>query len=117
MALDYTTIDINGTPLSLANFKGKHVLMVFWATWCGPCLEEIPTIKSLYEKYKDSEKLVVISFAKDDNLGKVKDYVAAKNMNWLHVVNNDQIISNYGVWGIPKTVLIDPTEKVPPLRI
>lgn len=112
MALDYKTIDIQGTPLSLASLKGKYVLMVFWATWCGPCREEIPTIKSLHSRYKDSEKLVVISFAKHDNLSKVKNFIAAQNVDWLQVVNDDRILKEYGVWAVPKTVLIDLTGKI-----
>jgi thiol-disulfide isomerase/thioredoxin len=112
VALDYTTVDIHGTPLKLADYKGKHVLMVFWATWCGPCVEEIPTIKSLHDTYKDSEKLVIISIAKDDILDKVKDYITTKNMNWLHVVNDNRLIREYGVWGVPRTILIDPLGKI-----
>ena len=112
MALDYKAVDIHGIPFSLSDFKEKYVLMVFWATWCGPCREEIPTIKSLQDTYKNSKKLVIISFAKDDNLSKVKDYIAAKNMDWLQVVNDTRVVSEYGVWGIPKTVLIDPNGKI-----
>lgn len=112
MALDYKAVDIHGIPFSLSDFKEKYVLMVFWATWCGPCREEIPTIKSLHETYKDSEKLVVISFAKDDDLSKVKDFITAKNMNWLQVVNDDRVVSEYGVWAVPKTVLIDTNGKI-----
>lgn len=112
MALDYKAVDIHGTPFSLSDFKEKYVLMVFWATWCGPCVAEIPTIKTLHDRYKDSEKLVIISFAKDDNLSKVKDYIATKNMDWLQVVNDTRVVSEYGVWGIPKTVLIDPNGKI-----
>ena len=112
VALDYTTVDIHGTPLKLADFKGKHVLMVFWATWCGPCVEEISTIKSLHDTYKDSEKLVIISIAKDDILAKVKEYIAARGMSWLHVVNDNRLIREYGIWAVPRTILIDPLGKI-----
>ncbi|GAB2794535.1 hypothetical protein GCM10027275_44550 [Rhabdobacter roseus] len=111
MALDFTAVDIHGTPLHLADFKGKHVLMVFWATWCGPCQEEIPVLRRLHDAYEASD-LVIISFAKDDKLEKVKDHVAAKGMDWFQVVNDDALLREYGVWGVPKTVLIDPTGKI-----
>ena len=54
-ALDFQVTDLEGEALSLEKYRGQVVLLDFWATWCGPCIAEMPNVKKTYEKYKDSE--------------------------------------------------------------
>lgn len=76
----FATIDINGNPLSLSDFKGKYVILDFWASWCVPCRKANPHLKALYEKYKD-KGLEVICISDDDS----------KPDKWREAVEKDQI--------------------------
>ncbi|MDD3990082.1 MAG: TlpA disulfide reductase family protein, partial [Bacteroidales bacterium] len=76
----FATIDINGNPLSLSDFKGKYVILDFWASWCVPCRKSNPHLKALYEKYKD-KGLEVICISDDDS----------KPDKWREAVEKDQI--------------------------
>src|SRR5262249_4759153 len=81
--LDFTDA-ITGKPVSLQkDFKGKVVVIDFWATWCSDCAAELPQMLSLYAKYKNQGvEFVGVSLDEPDSLGKLKDYVKAKGMTW-----------------------------------
>ena len=103
--------DINGITLSLEDFKNKkYVLIDFWASWCGPCREELPYIKELYEKYgqKDFE---IISISKDEDLTRWKNAIQKEGIGiWkqISILENDNSIEKkYFVYGIPHKILID----------
>ena len=76
-APDFTLKDLNGNRVSLSDFKGKVVVLNFWATWCGPCRVEIPHIDALYQKYKD-QGLVVLGINAERNHEKVEEFAKAK---------------------------------------
>ena len=106
-APDFTAIDINGNTISLEKFRGKYLLLDFWASWCGPCIEELPVIKWIRDNYTVA-KLEVISISLDKDTVAFFNAVEKHDMNWIHILNNPEMLKSYGARGIPQVYLIDP---------
>lgn len=110
--LAFTMKDMNGADVRLASFKGKPILLNFWATWCGPCLAEIPALVELQEKYPD---VVILGISVDDPVEKLKPYADKMKMNYPVLVgeNREDVQDAYGpLWGIPVSVFIDRDGKI-----
>jgi peroxiredoxin len=111
--LNYTVKDMNGADVHLASYKGKVILLNFWATWCPPCKVEIPDLIALQEQYKDD--LVVLGFSVDDTADQLKPFADEYKMNYPVLVGlgHENIQEAYGpMWGIPVTVIIDRDGKI-----
>lgn len=106
-ALDFEVTDLKEKALSLEAYRGQIVLLDFWATWCPPCIAEIPNVRRTYEKYKN-QKFQIIGISLDRSMGPLKAYIKKEELEWLHYWDNSGRISNmYKVRGIPSTFLID----------
>ena len=106
-ALDFHVTDLNGEALSLEQYRGQVVLLDFWATWCPPCIAEIPNVKKTYEKYKD-QKFQIVGISLDRAKEPLEAYIEKENLTWLHYWDNIGKVSNlYKVQAIPSTFLID----------
>ena len=106
--LQFTMKDMNGIDVKLASFKGKVILLNFWATWCGPCHEEIPSLVELQQHYGD--QLVILGVSIDDPLSKLKPYATKMHMNYPVLVGKDRqdVQDAYGpLFGIPVSVFVD----------
>jgi peroxiredoxin len=113
MAADFTLKDATGADLKLADYKGKVVLLNFWATWCGPCKVEIPWFMEFNKKYKDSGFAVLGISMDDDGWKSVKPYLAEKKIDYRIAVGNDDIGKLYGgVDALPTTFIIDRAGKI-----
>jgi thiol-disulfide isomerase/thioredoxin len=111
--LQFTMKDMNGVDVKLASFKGKVILLNFWATWCGPCRAEIPSLVELQQHYGDD--LVVLGVSIDDPLNKLKPYATDMHMNYPVLVGKDRqdVQDAYGpLWGIPVSVFVDREGKI-----
>lgn len=106
LAPNFTAEDINGEIVSLSRLRGKYVLLDFWATWCGPCMEEVPFINKIRSDYPVS-KLAVIGVSSDNNYNKFLKGVLVNKMNWTHIYDNERINTLYGADALPTTYLID----------
>lgn len=112
--LHYTLKDMNGADVRLSDFKGKVVLLNFWATWCGPCKAEIPGFVRLQEKYRD-KGLVIVGYSVDDSAEKAKAYAAEYKMNYPILLGEgrEDVQDAYGpIWGIPASFIISKDGRV-----
>lgn len=102
---------ITGETLKLADLKGKVVLLDFWATWCAPCVAELPTVKKLYDENKD-KGFVVVGISADRDEDALKEFVKQREVGWPQIfqsggMKKDTVLFQYGVQKYPTTVLID----------
>ncbi len=111
---NFTLKDVDGNQVSLDAYKGKVVLLNFWATWCGPCKAEIPGFVRIQEKYRD-KGLVIVGYSVDDTAEKAKAYAAEYKMNYPILLGEgrEDVQDAYGpIWGIPASFLISRDGKV-----
>ena len=112
--LNFTLKDVNGKNVRLADYKGKVILLDFWATWCGPCKIEIPWFVQFQQQYGPAG-LQVIGVSVDDTAEMLRPYVKDMKMNYpvLQGLHHDDIQDAYGpLWGIPVTAIISRDGKI-----
>jgi peroxiredoxin len=112
---DFDEKDLAGKPLSIANYKGKVVLIDFWATWCGPCVQELPNVLKAYEKHHAAGfEIIGISLDKDEQ--KLKTFIEEKKVTWQQYFDGkgweSKLAGKYGIQSIPATYLLDGEGKI-----
>ena len=109
-APDFSAIDLNGDSIALQDYRGKVVLLNFWAMWYGPSLLEIPNLKKVYDTHKD-EGFDIIGISLDYDEPKLRDYIKENNIPWRQILDNvagkNLIARQYAIRGIPAIHLID----------
>jgi thiol-disulfide isomerase/thioredoxin len=109
MAPNFTITTMEGKRIAFDDLQGKVVLLDFWATWCGPCREALPSIKNLARKFQD-QPFVIVSISLDDDEAKWKEFVAKNEMSWPQYCDGGftgSISRMFGVDAIPHTFLMD----------
>lgn len=102
----FTKTDINGFEISLEKYKGDLIILNFWATWCPPCVSEIPQFIDLQANYQD--KIQIIGISLDKNLSKVKQFIKEHKINYPTLMGSKDLTDNYGgITSIPTTFIID----------
>jgi thiol-disulfide isomerase/thioredoxin len=112
--LNFTLKDMNNRDVRLSDFKGKVILLDFWATWCGPCKVEIPWFAGFQEKYGPAG-LQVVGISVDDTREQLAPFMTQLKMNYvvLQGLGHDDVQDAYGpMWGIPVTALISREGKI-----
>ena len=114
-APDFSVPDPSGKNISLSSFKGKYVLVDFWASWCGPCREENPNVVKAFMKYKN-KNFTILGVSLDKTKDAWLKAIADDGLNWSHVSDlkgwESAVVPLYGISGIPTNILIDPQGKV-----
>lgn len=110
---DFSLKDLNGNVVDVNQFKGKTIFLNIWATWCGPCRVEMPSIQKLYDQV-DNKKILFIMLAVDraQDLKKVKDFVTDKAYTFPVYTPVGVLPSQLQVGSIPSTFIIDPEGKI-----
>jgi peroxiredoxin len=106
--LDFTVKDMNGASVRLADYKGKVLLVNFWATWCPPCKAELPGLIQLYDQYKD-KGLVVLGISGDDDAETLRAFASEWKINYPMLVGRDEndLLDAYGpIFGYPISVIV-----------
>jgi peroxiredoxin len=104
---DFTVQDINGKQIKLSDYRGKNVMVVFWATWCVPCMQEVPHLKALREII-DSNSLAILAISNEPQK-LVKSVAESKNMNYTVISCQDQLPEPFGgIRGFPTSFFIRP---------
>jgi peroxiredoxin len=108
---DFTQADTSGNPVSLSSFRGKYVLVDFWASWCRPCRAENPNVVAAYNKFKD-KNFTVLSVSLDKAKPAWIDAIKMDNLTWNHVSDlqgwNNAVAVQFGITQIPQNILIGP---------
>jgi len=116
-APDFTQADVNGVPVSLSSFRGKYVLVDFWASWCPPCRQESPNLVKAYNKYKGKNFTILgVSLDKADGKSAWLNAINNDGLHWTQVSDlkfwNNAVAGLYYITSIPSNFLIDPTGKI-----
>lgn len=109
-APEFSQNDADGNPIALSSFKGKYVLIDFWASWCGPCRAENPNVVAAFKKY-NSKGFEVFGVSLDDNKEKWLEAIEKDGLTWKQVSDlkgwGNAVAKQYGVQGIPHSILVD----------
>ena len=117
MAMDFNQTDTAGKPVTFSSFRGKYVLLNFWASWCPHCAQENPNLVTTFNKFKN-QPFTIVSISMDKP-GKKDDWLAAirkTHLTWTHLSDlqewDNSVALLYGITAIPQNFLIDPEGKI-----
>jgi peroxiredoxin len=111
-AEDFSLIDLEGKSQSLSQYRGKIVLVNFWATWCKPCTTEMPAMQTVYEKLRE-KNFVVLAINELEDDAKVREHIKQYGHTFPVLMDHDNKVANqFGVFGLPVSVFIDQEGRV-----
>ena len=107
-AAAFTLPDLSGNEVALSDFQGQWVLLTFWATWCGPCIAEMPSLQQFHSRNTDAG-FAVLAVAVGSDEGGVRDLVRQQGLTFPVLLDRgDRVASTYQAWSVPLTYLVDP---------
>ncbi len=110
-APDFKLQDLNGKTVQLSDFKGKPVLLEFWATWCQPCRDSIPGMEKLHRDYA-GKGLVLLAVSVDGAVEELRAFQKERGMTYTVLMGTEDVASRYGVRSIPLTIMLDKSGKI-----
>ena len=114
LAPPFTATTLDGKPLALADLKGNVTLIDFWATWCAPCVAELPAIKAIHAEFAADPRFRVVSLSLDENEADLRRYATADKLDWPQALVGPEspIVAAYGATAIPATFLVGPDGRI-----
>jgi peroxiredoxin len=117
LAMDFTQNDTLGSPVMLSSFKGRYVLVDFWASWCGPCRAENPNVVKVFNKYKDRNfHIIGVSLDRPGQKERWMKAIHDDKLEWTQVSDlkfwDNEVAKQYGIKAIPQNLLLDPDGKI-----
>ena len=116
--MEFEALKLDGTKIDIRDFRGKVVLIDYWATWCGPCIASFPLVEKLYDEYHD-QGFEVIAYSIDEDLDTLRDYEKKHSHPWISTSQQltldkggREFSDYYGITGIPSYMLIGRDGKV-----
>ena len=107
LAPDFTLINLEGETITLSQFKGYPVMLNFWATWCGPCRNEMPYIQEVYKKWQDNS-LMILTINNKEGSSTVHQFMQENDLSFPVLLDSDgNVFSKYEIRYIPTTFFID----------
>jgi peroxiredoxin len=113
---DFSLPDANGHPISLASYRGKYVLVDFWASWCGPCRAENPNVVKVHNEFRNKKNFAILGVSLDKDKAEWQKAIQQDGLEWKQISDlkfwNSKAVSTFQFEGIPFNLLIDPQGKV-----
>ena len=110
-AIEFVQADTSGNPVALSSFKGKYVLVDFWASWCGPCRKENPNLVAAFNRFRD-KNFTVLGVSLDNNRDRWLKAIVDDQLHWTQVSDlqywQNEVAVKYKIQTIPQNLLIDP---------
>ena len=109
VAPDFTLNSLQNNEISLSQYRGKKVILNFWASWCNPCKMELPDLQAMWSKYRNSSDVMVLTVAgSQSDIDAIKDFMAQNNFDFIVCLDdNDGVFNTYGITSIPRTYFLD----------
>jgi len=117
-APDFTLQDIEGNPVTLSEFRGKTVIIDFWATWCPPCLFQVPELNKLWQAHRARGDVVVIGVSVDvDGVEIVRPWIEEQGVEYTIVLGSVELAEQFGALGFPTLAVVKPDGSVDSLHV